>query len=121
MADDIPLPWEKISFSHRSRLDNRLLAVLGYHCEKNQLDAPASGAWMPELLPDVYEHHDSQQSAFTSQLAGDLSIIVGLVAFSAPQDKEVETMKNSFRVAGPHWAPHGRVGQGSEYHRQIIE
>jgi hypothetical protein len=30
-------------------------------------------------------------------------------------------MKNSFRVEGPHWTPHGRVGQGSEYHRQVLK
>jgi hypothetical protein len=47
-------------------------------------------------------------------LAGDLSIIIGLAAFSAPPDKMVETIQTSFRAAGPRWTPHGHEGEGSE-------
>jgi hypothetical protein len=54
---------------------------------------------MPELLPEQYDR--SLNDGEPARLAGDLSIIVGLAALSAPPDKMVEAIQNSFRAAGP--------------------
>jgi hypothetical protein len=103
----VPSKWEEISFHQTS-----WLWLLGYKFERNTLSTYGSSAWMPELLPERYGGHLNDGEPV--RLAGDLSIIIGLAAFSGPPDKMVETIQNSFRAAGPRWTPHGHGGEGSE-------
>src|SRR4051812_44471552 len=105
--DGVPLKWELISFQQ-----NLWLSLLGYRFERITLSACGSSAWMPELLPERYGGYSNDGEP--GQLAGDLSIIVGLVAFSAPPDKMLEMTQKSFWAAGLRWTPHGHGEEGSE-------
>jgi hypothetical protein len=75
--DGVPLEWELISFEQ-----NWWLSPLGYRFERITLSTYGSSAWMFELLPEQYGGYSNDGEL--PQLAGDLFIIVGLVAFSAP-------------------------------------
>lgn len=116
-GQDLPLPWMNISFRNKVGPNNRLLSLVGYGYELDMVGGPASPAWMPELLPVVYQYDGPEKGSGTAQLAGSLSLLLGLAAFSGPPDKMLETIRKSFRAQGSDWTPHGRVGMGSKWAR----
>lgn len=109
---DIPLPWSGLTFRHTLGPDNRSPSLVGYAYEELILDSLVSLAWMPELLSQRYDGRLNDRG--TARLAGDLPVMIGLAAFSAPPDKMMEAIRNSFRAAGPHWIPHDHRGEGIE-------
>jgi hypothetical protein len=115
---DVPLEWAKISF-HNETTHNQCLSLIGYGFEKNELGAKGSPRWMPELLPDVYQYQGTTQQG-ACHLAGDLSILLGLAAFSTSPQTPIKDVGAYLRhtAAGTEWATHGRVGEGSkaEFH-----
>ncbi|ETI24165.1 hypothetical protein G647_03534 [Cladophialophora carrionii CBS 160.54] len=56
---------------------------------------PGPDHWFEDLLPDVYIPEDCEPATCT--LAGNLSIIVGLLAFSSTPAHAVEAVRRSFR------------------------
>jgi hypothetical protein len=115
---DVPLRWGKISF-HNETKHNQCLSLIGYGFEKNQLGAKGSSRWVPELLPEIYQYQGTTQQG-ACHLAGDLSILLGLAAFSTSPQTPVKEIGAYLKrtAAGTEWASHGRVGEGSkaEFH-----
>lgn len=117
---DMPLHWEKITFYH-VEYQNKCLSVVGYRYEKEELGAKGSPDWMPQLLPLVYEPHGPTQYTESSQLAGDLSVLLSLAAFSTPPTTEVQTIGELLRRTdeGTVWGGDGLTGEGSKMESQL--
>ena len=109
--DGMPLKWEPLSFQHNRTEDNNCIALIGYRYEQDKLDARGSPRWVPKLLPERYQHPGTPEHLGTCHLAGQLSILVGLVAFSTTANKIHEVIKNAFRK-DPDWSPHNQEGTG---------
>jgi hypothetical protein len=111
---DVPVTWSRISFHNEIR-GNRCLSLIGYGHEMNSLGARGSPSWMPELLPDVYQYQGAQQKE-TCQLAGDLSVLLGLAAFSITPQSSIQQVGALLKwtALGTEWAERGQIGQGSE-------
>lgn len=113
----IPLDWEKLSFHHQDFGQSACISRVGYKFEKTELGANGRPAWMPELLPPVYQFHNTTKYQ-QCHLAGDLSVIIALAAFSTAPNTMLTTIQSSFRRpagASTEWRLHGRVGEGSKH------
>ena len=115
LQGNVPLPWNKITF-HNKIINNRCVSLLGYGYERDELGAPGSPSWMPELLPQRYQYQGTSATLGRCQLAGDLSIILGLAAFSMSPQATAKSIGESLRrtASGTEWTPHGGQGQGSK-------
>ena len=116
IADEEPRKdWKRLSFAHISPDDVHCISLVGHLYENNELGAEGSPVWMPELLPEAYQYHDTPRHPGYCHLAGQLSILLGLVAFSTTEDTMLATIQNSFlHPTKWGWTPHGRVGTGSK-------
>ena len=110
--DGMPLDWDPLSFQHNRTEDNKCIALIGYRYEHNELDACGSSRWVPKLLPERYRNPNTPEHQGTCRLAGQLSILVGLVAFSTTSSQIHEVIKYAFRK-DPNWTPHNREETGS--------
>lgn len=112
---DMSLDWAKISFYHK-RVDNRCLSLIGYHYEKNKLGAKGPPSWMPELLPIVYQYDGEPEYDGFCLLAGDLSVLLSLAAFSIEPQPEMQTIGRLLRKTnqGTEWYRHRHTGKGSK-------
>ena len=119
VLNGMPLDWDKLTFHARRLTTNTCISILGYHYEKNTLEALRTPSWVPSLLPEVYRHSPPSHQAGHNLLAGDLSIILGLTAFSTTRDNMLATIGNSFRMAeaGTRWTSQGpsRVGSKQDH------
>jgi hypothetical protein len=106
----ISLHWRKISF-HNNVTNHQCLSLIGYNYNRDQLGATGSPAWMPQLLPEVYQYHGTTPSHRTCQLAGNLSLLLGLAAFSIPRETPIEEIGALLRRtnSGTEWAGHART------------
>lgn len=112
--NDTPLHWRKITFYNRTE-HNRCLSVIGYNYEHNQLGARGSTRWMPALLPQVYQHQGTAQQQQPCQLAGDLSLLLGLVTFSTPPGTSVRDIGDILiRAVSGNLAVNNQIGAGSK-------
>jgi hypothetical protein len=109
LGDGVPLDWDVLSFHHKRIPPGPCISILGYKNEKNELCARGSPAWMPQLLPEKYQCPKKPEHDGSCQLAGELSILLGLVAFSTTPDRMLEVIQNSFRndPTRTNWTPHG--------------
>ncbi|KAL8801143.1 MAG: hypothetical protein Q9200_007036, partial [Gallowayella weberi] len=82
--------WKVLSFDHIPQYGTprTYYSSVGVAGAEQQLAAPGSPAWMPQLLPEIY-NYDSRQSAvqpISAGLIGNLPILFALPAFSAQPD-----------------------------------
>ncbi len=118
ISEDIPLPWRRLSFHYLQAQQGRCISLVGYQLEQDNLGAPGSSTWMPELLPEVYQFHGTPEYQAPCQLGGRLSTLLGLIAFSTSPQTMISTIGNFQKSGlGTVWVPHGRQGQGSKYDR----
>lgn len=109
--------WEPLRFGHEA-INGRCVSVVG-HCRPNELLA-AEGPknWLGELIPPIHQRHDEPafpNTAGTSYLAGDISIIMALAALSNSPEKIKETIETSFRPLNKQtWVPHGHWDRASK-------
>ncbi|EXJ69791.1 uncharacterized protein A1O5_06862 [Cladophialophora psammophila CBS 110553] len=83
--------WRRLSFSG----PKRRIEVIGFSREGYCLHAMGPEHWFEQLLPDTCQAQTNSETC--SMLAGDLSILVGLIAFSARPDLDVQAIDQSFR------------------------
>ncbi|KAL2393970.1 hypothetical protein ABEF93_001336 [Exophiala dermatitidis] len=88
-------PWKRLSFGRCNRSANRHIALAGHDMAVYQLHEPGPDHWFEELLPVVCQPPISAPKTCT--LAGELNVLVALVAFSANQANEVNAIRHSFR------------------------
>ena len=117
VTNGVPMRWRKLSFDHRQLSQYQCISLLGYGYEKDELERLPSPSWIPKMLPKVYQNPQTPASQGATFLAGDLSIILGLTAFSvAPNPALPSIIGGSFRMssAGTRWASDGECGAGSK-------
>src|SRR3984957_5196057 len=118
--DGVPLEWEGLSFHHKTNTEGHCISMLGYQYERNQLAARSSKTWMPQLLPQRYQCAENPEHPGTCHLAGELSILVGLAAFSTTQIWMHWVIENCFHNGPiPAWTPHDKP-EGSKSPTQTI-
>lgn len=112
---DMLLDWAKISFCHK-RVVNRCLSLIGYHYEKNELGAKGSPYWMPQLLPEVYQYAGVPEYEGSCLLAGDLSVLLSLAAFSIEPQPQMQIIGRLLQKTsqGTEWHRHQHIGKGSK-------
>lgn len=104
------MPWRRINFEHKetslpSGGRGRPLSCLAFApATRFHLHSAPHPAWIPQLLPDTYRS-ESPGSTFRTGLAGELTILLGLAAFSCEPIKVIDTIRDSLRL--PVWQPHG--------------
>ena len=105
----IPLEWKGLSFHHTANTEGHCISMLGYKYERNQLAARSSKTWMPQLLPQRYQCPENPEYPGSCHLAGELSILVGLAAFSTTRTWMHWVIENCFHNGpGPAWMRHDK-------------
>ncbi|EEQ33922.1 hypothetical protein McanMca71_002881 [Microsporum canis] len=110
--------WRRLRFKtdERQNLSIATFAASGY-----TLAGRGSRDWVPEILPDTYNDSYCSQIPFT-HLTGDLALIVGLVAFSCPRERDgsclIDMMQRCFRP--PRWVPHRSVPERIDRHGVVV-
>ena len=114
IAETTGYGWQKLTFHNTTTPQGLPLSQLGYNFEADTIAAPGVGAWMPQLLPDVYRY-TGQHSTHTCRLAGEISIFLALIAFTTPLGNVIDTIKDCFRPDShsQKWVPHARTGSKS--------
>jgi hypothetical protein len=112
-ARDDPLDhWERLKFNHEA-IEGRCVSVVGHYNGNEVLAAAGPRNWLGELIPPAHQRHDEPavpNTAGTSYLAGDISIIMALAALSNTPDLVRWTIANSFRPPNElTWVPHGQM------------
>jgi hypothetical protein len=106
----VPVEWDELSFHYGSNQQGRCLALLGYKYARNKLHAYGSPTWMPQLLPARYQCPGTSQHQGSCRLAGELSILLGLVAFSTTPDLMHWAIENCFyNNPTSLWIPHNQA------------
>ena len=98
--------WRQVGFEYRN--DNNI-SILGCEVENcnTVLAAPTSNAWIPELLPAIYNRTsdlDRPEHDGPGGLAGSLALLIALAAFSFEPRTMIRGISHSFQV--PDWRPH---------------
>lgn len=111
--------WRVLSFDHipkpKTAATYSSINILG---EERHLAAPGSTTWMRQLLPHEYDYqrtapngHPIPSPTTSAGLIGSLPILIGLAAFSAPQDSLTAVLTSSIipRAWIRHNLPTGRT------------
>ncbi|KAL8998891.1 MAG: hypothetical protein Q9169_002110 [Polycauliona sp. 2 TL-2023] len=105
--------WKVLSFDHvpQDELQRCYYSSVGVAGARKQLAAPGSPAWMPQLLPRIYNYdpNPSRQPPVSAGLIGNLPLLFALPAFSA-QPQHLSHVLTSFMHPGRwhrHQLPHG--------------
>ena len=96
--------WRPLAFRY-TKVDNsqRAYSVLSVNGDHQQIAAPGSPRWTPQLLPPAY---NCQKGSHRLQagLIGSLPLLLALAAFSAPPTALIEVLTSSPRAR--IWKPH---------------
>ena len=114
--------WSYIGFEHYS--GNLSEVVIGG--EKSELAAPADGSsWMPQVLPHVYNYDAKSPRAkpppgASGGLCGSLSLLIGMAAFSAPENYAEDIVSRCFGFR--QWKNHTyKIGIGRTYYLSLMK
>jgi hypothetical protein len=112
--------WERLRFGHDVLAlpnGNRSVSVVGHRYPNDDLAATGPSSWMPQLIPNAHQCQKPVSSDTTGQsfLAGDLSILLGLIALSTTADRIRDTVKECFRPDpdSTEWRTHSHESFGS--------
>lgn len=101
--------WTRLGFEHPYPTATQSqpqpnLSKLTFAAERHTLAGTGSRIWMPQLLPETYDNHETQ---VPTGLAGDLSLLVALAGFTSNPTREefLNTMARHFHP--PNWVPRG--------------
>lgn len=101
--------WKVLSFDHERQQGTQrtYYSSVGVAGDQQQLAAPGSPAWMPQLLPAIYNYDASQSPVqpISAGLIGNLAILLALPAFSA-QPQLLSHILISYMLPN-HWVHHG--------------
>lgn len=115
-VEGFPLDWKRLTFHSKPSTPPDNLSLVGYNYGRNELCGKGVPSWMPKILPEVYRHRDALLGQDRCLLAGNLSIIVGLTAFSAVPAYLKEAVGDSLRLSGTEtrWLSEHCTGTGSK-------
>ncbi|KAL8648411.1 MAG: hypothetical protein Q9226_006008, partial [Calogaya cf. arnoldii] len=106
--------WKVLSFDHvpHSGTQPSYYSSVGVAGEQQQLAAPGSPAWTPQLLPTIYDYDPKPNppQPASAGLIGNLPLLFALPAFSAQPD-QLSQVLTSFMHPNrwhKHGLPHGR-------------
>ncbi|KAL8966994.1 MAG: hypothetical protein Q9183_003118 [Haloplaca sp. 2 TL-2023] len=108
--------WKTLSFNHiYSPGTNTTCSAIDLAGESQRLAAPGSNAWLPQLVPRIYnfDANFAASQAPSGGLTGSLPILFALPAFSAQPDWLVQVLTGHLRPNQwiPHNHPHGCNGE----------
>lgn len=113
-----PGGWKVLSFNHRLEPGSQntfrsSIAEFGAH---QQLAAPGSSQWVPQLIPKIYDYDPSEVTSTprSAGLVGNLPILFALPAFSARPDKLSAVLTNHLQ---PNTWVHHNDFHGCKLHR----
>lgn len=95
--ETLPSPdaWRRLSFGWSEEEHREHIALVGHNRERPTLHYPGPAHWFPQLLPQVCKGTAKGQQQ--CMLAGDLSMLAGLVAFSTTPQHDFRALDRSFR------------------------
>lgn len=101
-----------LSFNHKQGPQGSWYSSIGVTGSEQLLAAPGSRHWMPQLVPEIYDYDRRQAGPVPTSagLIGDLPILFGLVAFSAPPEQLSHVLISCMQPNAwlPHRYPHSR-------------
>ncbi|KAG8211926.1 hypothetical protein GTR04_0675 [Trichophyton interdigitale] len=110
--------WRRLRFKNDERQN---LSIATFSATSYTLAGRGSRDWVPELLPDTYNDSYCSPVPFT-HLTGDLALIVGLIAFSCPRERDKhclsDIMQRCFKP--PRWSPHHSPPQRIDRHGVVV-
>ncbi|EGD92746.1 hypothetical protein TESG_00314 [Trichophyton tonsurans CBS 112818] len=110
--------WRRLRFKNDERQN---LSIATFSATGYTLAGRGSRDWVPELLPDTYNDSYCSPVPFT-HLTGDLALIVGLIAFSCPRERDKhclsDIMQRCFKP--PRWSPHHSPPQRIDRHGVVV-
>ncbi|KAL9007911.1 MAG: hypothetical protein Q9173_006908 [Seirophora scorigena] len=116
-----PGGWKVLSFKHihGPGTQNTWRSSIALFGDAQQLAAPGSSQWMPQLVPKIYDYDPGQATTIprSAGLVGNLPILFALPAFSAMPDMLSAVL--TWHLRPNTWVPHGWV-HGCEKHRGMI-
>ena len=104
--------WQELGFSHgRSPINpNSGLSTLEIVGSKPHLIAPGA-SWIKELFPEQYQYHPQHPNESpppeSAGLAGKLTLILAIIAFSCSPEKLEYVLKRS--LTRGEWNPHNQL------------
>ncbi|KAL8749021.1 MAG: hypothetical protein Q9199_007945 [Rusavskia elegans] len=104
--------WKVLSFEHISQYGTQgTYSSVGVAGDQQQLAAPGSPAWMPQLLPTIYDYDPNPNlpQPISAGLIGELPLLFALPAFSA-QPYQLSYVLTNFMQPNrwhKHQLPHG--------------
>lgn len=112
---ELPGGWKPLSFRHCSAsVSNRngTYSSVETFGDKQQLAAPGSTDWIPQLLSDIYDYRPRLDAhgepipprTESAGLIGSLSILLAMAAFSAPEARLVQVMTGNIQPG--RWIRH---------------
>ena len=101
---EYPGGWRPLVF-HHVRIGNtqRIYSAVSAHGDRQQIAAPGSPHWMPQLLPLVY-NYQTGSVRIQAGLIGSLPLLIALAAFSAPPNFLIGVLTNCLQPMV--WRPH---------------
>ncbi|KAL8849066.1 MAG: hypothetical protein Q9221_005910 [Calogaya cf. arnoldii] len=103
--------WKPLSFDHVTLPGSQMLSLVGVAGDQQQLAAPGSPAWTPQLLPTIYDYDPKPKTKFpySAGLAGNLPLLFALPAFSAGPEHLSHVLTSSMQPNRwhKHQLPHG--------------
>lgn len=105
--------WKVLSFDHISQYGTQgTYSSVGVAGGQQQLAAPGSSAWVPQLLPTIYDYDPNPNlpQPISAGLIGDLPLLFALPAFSAQPERLPEVLTRCMQPNRwrRHPLPHGR-------------
>ena len=98
-------PWEPMSFNHEDeRYPGVCVSLLIHGGGETCIGVPGPPKWM-SLLPDSNHRSYAGRIEGECELAGDITLILGLIAFSARPRETFDALKATF-CPGERWDGH---------------
>lgn len=100
--ENLSQPQPQSPQTQRQEAPNRL-SKLTFVAERHTLAGYGAPTWMPQLLPETYDDHETPQAP--TGLVGELCLLVALAGFTTPPIREefLTTMRRHF--CPPLWVP----------------
>ena len=89
--------WQYPSFGFRQSTGQDVIAVIRHFGEYKQLPRPGPESWFEKLLPIVFHPPIDPPSPPFSKLAGELDILIALIAFSTTPQNTPQAVDCLFR------------------------
>ncbi|CAL8584214.1 hypothetical protein XPA_009817 [Xanthoria parietina] len=111
--------WKVLSFEHKPLGPQGTYSSVGVAGDQQQLAAPGSRAWTPQLLPTIYDYDPNPNlpQPVSAGLIGDLPLLFALPAFSA-QPHQLSYVLTHFMQPN-EWYRHD-LPHGHEPHRGMV-